>query len=105
MNLGVNVAHEGVKVRTLFSGYRRGFIKQVHQHRLAATNAAVEIEPLRRRRFVTRAETEPIKPALLAAFGRVAVQCARETGKLFGGELLRRIGLQFAGIHQRAITL
>ena len=57
VDLGVDVTHEGVEVHALLLRDRRGVEEEIHQHGLAASDAAVEVESSRRRRFAARAKT------------------------------------------------
>ena len=47
----VRFRHKGVKMDAPFAGLRYGVEEHVHQHGLAASDAAVNVEPARRWRF------------------------------------------------------
>src|SRR6516162_6344822 len=59
VNALVNVEHELVKMRAAFSPHRTALKKQVHEHRLAASDVAVDIEALDRQLCLLAACKQP----------------------------------------------
>ena len=44
-NRGVNILHEGVEMHPQPRWLRRSLEEEIHEHRLAAANAAIEVDP------------------------------------------------------------
>src|SRR4030081_2449431 len=90
----MHLGHEFVEVGAALVGDRALLKEQIHQHGLAASDFAMNIEPARWRLvFVLE---QPAQQALLAHW-LVARKARLEAGERLGGARLRRIGLDRAG--------
>ncbi len=116
---GVDLLHERVEMDPALFRDRRGAEEQVHQHRLAAPDPAVDVEPLRRL-DTAAAQPEALLPAGAsggAGLGLIADQGMMQAFELLRGQFLDGIGPQVAGLqpgpvlrqgslgHERAVVI
>ena len=99
---GMDVGHEGVKMRAPFARRRGGVEKHVHEHRLAATHGTMDVKAARRLGGL-RAK-QPRKTARLS-LGLVALQFVGERVELADKVRLRRVRLEPALGDERAIAV
>jgi hypothetical protein len=91
----VHLQHEGVEMDAALQLDRRGLEEHVHDHGLAAADAAVDVEA-ERRRLGGGCQAEPRAPAMGAVVGRVGQKRAPQALQLLDGQLLGGIGQQNA---------
>ncbi len=101
----MHVLHEIVEMHPAFAIHGNGFVKQVHQHRFAAPDFAVNIKALRRFGFFAAArQAKPFAPAARPGMRFVMVQRLEQALQFFGTEFLHGIMGQFARGDFRAVT-
>jgi hypothetical protein len=92
----VNLEHEGVEVDPALGLDRQGLVEQVHQHRLAASDAAPE---------VGTAHGIGLAENLEQSARRLGFECALQAIEPFDGGSLVAVGFQFAGFDEFAVAL
>ena len=89
----VDLEHEGVEMDPPLALHRRRGEEQVHQHRLAAADAAEDVEAVRRG-VRNPGEAEPRPPAAAVGAGVVALEGAVQAFELLGRQRLDGVGLE-----------
>src|SRR5690625_2588377 len=102
----LDLLHEGMKMDAPPGPDRRALEEKIHQHRLAAPDAAIEVKP--GHVFVgagqAAAKAEPAKGHLLAPRRVVIAQTHMQKLQLLDSRALRRIGLKAALLDELAIA-
>ncbi len=96
----VHVQHELVEMDPLLALHRRGLEEQIHQHGLAAADAAEQVQPLRRR-VAPPGQPEPRPPAGDAGRRAIVGHRVVQALQLLHRQPLRRVGMQRAVADQR----
>ena len=99
---GVDVGHEGVKMRPPLGRPLDGVEEHVHQHRLAAADRPMDVKAARR---LGRLRAEQAREAARLCLGLVVLQFAGERVELADKLRLRGVGLEAALGDERAIAV
>ena len=102
----VRLLHEGVEMHPAFALDGDGVVKQVHQHRLAAPDAAVDVETARRTNRPP-APGEPVHNSAERTGRNLRAPCTEsdmEGLQPFDRTFLRRIRLQDIGLEQGSVA-
>ena len=99
----VHFAHELVEMYPPLAFNGRAVKEQIHQHRLAPADIAIDVQPLGRRLLLGTAKQE-LPPALLLA-RVILIQAVMQHLQLFGRQFLGRIRVQRAAAAQRVVAL
>src|SRR2546423_15231573 len=101
MNALVRLGHELIEEHAALARHRGALEEHIHQHRLAASDIAMDVKALGSARSLGaegKSENAPRpRPGIL--------QRAVKRSERLGGARLRRVGLELAGLEQRAIAL
>ena len=99
---GVHVGHEAVEVRAAFARHVGGVEEEIHQHRLAPPDRAVDIEAARRLR---RLDPHEARKSAWPRLGPVAAKLRGQRVQPVGDGRLRRVEFEAMVEDERAVLL